>query len=561
MAQSTTSGTSSRRYMREHEVPSVPSSSRYVDSEWESKEALRQRELEEARARAAQMEKTMRWWSDCTANWREKWSKVRNERNAARDEAKALRSKLEIAVKDANTFKHESQDLELQNEQLKKEMEKIHMILLKHAGQFDQQIFTILESDPQLRATFGLDEQLEFYNNVDASDALGAQRDMLSCKNSHEAANIATGGHSVLPERDIEEYVLQGAVPKHAVELYKESPNNSLDKSITKLDNTAKKDGLEKQQSPLDMYNEESLTQQMSALQMKLEEATKTISVEREENNSLHRTVEKLKAEVRQLREQCEELSESKADAMRELSELKERFQLELSDEHIADLINNSSSGESMDRRLTELRTELEKLQVENAAEWSKRERLETEKLSLERDNKLLRLKLYELQEGVETRRSRPVSTVDTDTRQLQHEILVRNMVLLEVKQYQAALKQSLAEKTTELSHAMRRSEQYEAEVKRVRARVEELKKELAAAQDEVDAATNSVRKLQRANEDLVERLQSANVQLEHFRNSNNDTRETSTNAEVDGAGEQKLKANNSNEQFQQTEVYDRQQA
>jgi len=87
------------------------------------------------------------------------------------------------------------------------------------------------------------------------------------------------------------------------------------------------------------------------------------------------------------------------------------------------------------------------------------------------------------------------------------------------VKQYQAALKQSLAEKTTELSHAMRRSEQYETEVKRVRARVEELKKELAAAQDEVDAATNSLRKLQRANEDLVEQLESANVELEHFRN------------------------------------------
>lgn len=53
---------------------------RYVggDTEWEAKEALRQRELEEARARAAQMEKTMRWWSDCTANWREKWSKVLN---------------------------------------------------------------------------------------------------------------------------------------------------------------------------------------------------------------------------------------------------------------------------------------------------------------------------------------------------------------------------------------------------------------------------------------------------------------------------------------------------
>ncbi|XP_070164718.1 coiled-coil domain-containing protein 102A [Polyergus mexicanus] len=555
MAQSTTSGTSSRRYMREHEMPS---SSRYMDSEWESKEALRQRELEEARARAAQMEKTMRWWSDCTANWREKWSKVRNERNAARDEAKALRAKLEIAVKDANTFKHESQELELQNEQLKKEMEKIHMILLKHAGQFDQQIFTILESDPQLRATFGLDEQLEFYSNMESSDTLNTQRNILSCKTLHEASDVASGGHNILPERDIEEYVLQGAVPKHAVELYKESPNNSLDKNITKLvvDSNAKKDILEKQQLSLDVYNKESLTQKMSTLQLKLEEATKTISVEREEKDSLHRTVEKLKAELKQLREQCEELCESRADTMRELSELKERFQLELNDEHIADLMDDTSNGEGMDRRLSELRTELERLQVENAAEWSKRERLETEKISLERENKLLRLKLYELQEKMESRRPRPVSTADTDTRQLQHEILVRNMVLLEVKQYQAALKQSLAEKTTELSHAMRRSEQYEAEVKRVRTRVEELKKELAAAQDEVDAVTNSVRKLQRTNEDLMEQLESANVQLEHFRNSKNES--CAADIDVTGAGEQKFQINNSDEY---AEVYDRQQA
>lgn len=36
----------------------------------------RYREIEELRNRAIQMEKTMKWWSDCTANWREKWGKV-----------------------------------------------------------------------------------------------------------------------------------------------------------------------------------------------------------------------------------------------------------------------------------------------------------------------------------------------------------------------------------------------------------------------------------------------------------------------------------------------------
>lgn len=510
MAQSTTSGTSSRRYMREHDV-NVPSSSRYVDSEWETKEALRQRELEEARARAAQMEKTMRWWSDCTANWREKWSKVRNERNMAREEAKMLRAKLEIAVKDANSYKHECQELELQNEQLKKEMEKIHMVLLKHAGQFDQQIFTVLESDPQLRNTLDINELLKFYNNVEQSESVNSQKDLLSCKVSLDESNVCLGSHNILPDRDIEEYVLQGAVPKHAVEIYKDSSLYSLDKDIVRLvDSNSTENNLEKNQSSLQTCTDESYVQKILLLQHKLDEAAKTISTEREEKNSLHHGMEKLKAEIMQLRKQCEELEESKAEITRELLELKDRFQIEFSDVQ-AGIIDEASSREGMNRRLCELRAELERLQAENAAEWGKRERLETEKISLERENKQLRNELNDLQERIESRRSRPVSTSDNDARQLQQEFLVRNVTIL---------KKSLKEKTTELSHAMRRSEQYEAEVKRVRARVEELKKELAAVQDEVDAATNSVRKLQRANEDLLEQLESANVQLEHFRNN-----------------------------------------
>lgn len=75
-----------------------------------------------------------------------------------------------------------------------------------------------------------------------------------------------------------------------------------------------------------------------------------------------------------------------------------------------------------------------------------------------------------------------------------------------------------LSEKTTEITHASYRSMQYEAEVKRIRARVEELKKELSLAQDEADVANNSIRRLQRSNEDLKEQLESVNTQLEDFR-------------------------------------------
>lgn len=40
----------------------------------------------------------------------------------------------------------------------------------------------------------------------------------------------------------------------------------------------------------------------------------------------------------------------------------------------------------------------MERLQAENAAEWGKRERIETEKLALERDNKKLRNEIRDLQ-------------------------------------------------------------------------------------------------------------------------------------------------------------------
>lgn len=87
-------------------------------SDWEIFEAVKIRELEEVKDRAAQMEKTMRWWSDCTANWREKWSKVRGERNKAREEARQLRIKLDSVVKELSMLKKRNQDLVSEKENL-----------------------------------------------------------------------------------------------------------------------------------------------------------------------------------------------------------------------------------------------------------------------------------------------------------------------------------------------------------------------------------------------------------------------------------------------------------
>lgn len=53
--------------------------------------------------------------------------------------------------------------------------------------------------------------------------------------------------------------------------------------------------------------------------------------------------------------------------------------------------------------------------------------------------------------------------------------------------------------------------------MKRLRSRVEELKRELAGAEDELDAACNQVRRLQRTNEELSGQTEGLQVQIQHL--------------------------------------------
>lgn len=63
---------------------------------------------------------------------------------------------------------------------------------------------------------------------------------------------------------------------------------------------------------------------------------------------------------------------------------------------------------------------------------------------------------------------------------------MLRPQELADLRHVHAKLKKQFQEKTVELAHANRRVESHEAEVKKLRLRVEELKKELGQAEDEV---------------------------------------------------------------------------
>lgn len=114
------------------------------------------------------------------------------------------------------------------------------------------------------------------------------------------------------------------------------------------------------QQLSKDEFDEECLMQQISMLQLKLDESRKNVQTEREEKNNLYKTIEKLTTELEDIKEKYEEVRSAKQEAVRELLTLQEQHKAELR------ILTNSqieeaNARENLERKLCELRTEVRK--------------------------------------------------------------------------------------------------------------------------------------------------------------------------------------------------------
>ncbi|KAF6017672.1 CCDC102A [Bugula neritina] len=396
------------------------------EADWEAKDEMRQRELEEMRARAAQMEKTMRWWSDCTANWREKWSKVRNERNKTREDCRQLRSKLEVVVKECAGLKREKQDLITEIDKVRAELE----------------IHTIKDPDKD-------------------SDSMSTGSSM-SSKSHPDDLLQSTNEVSAGPDES------------------EHRPNTSKHLSL-------------------------------SMVEAKLKELTKMYNAERDEKETMKCKVADLKIEINSLKTELSDMCVANDKLQVKLDSLQNTGR------EAASVESEEQYSEKAQQQVETLRGQLEKMQVENAAEWAKREKIASEKHSLERENKKLVRMVEELQEEVRRRHSGLSSAKDLDIKSLQDELSAKTKEYSELRQMFGKQKKQLQEASTELSHSNRRAEQYEQEVKRLRSRIEEVKDDLITAENETDIQTNLVRKLQRTCEDLQQTVESYHSQIAHL--------------------------------------------
>lgn len=72
----------------------------------------------------------------------------------------------------------------------------------------------------------------------------------------------------------------------------------------------------------------------------------------------MHKTLEKIEMELSEMKEKCEDLKTSKQEAMRELLRLQDTHQDTVALIR-ADLLDEATSREGMDRRLADLRAQV----------------------------------------------------------------------------------------------------------------------------------------------------------------------------------------------------------
>ncbi|XP_025048616.1 coiled-coil domain-containing protein 102B isoform X2 [Alligator sinensis] len=405
-------------------------------NDWGISEELRIRELEEIKSRAAQMEKTMRWWSDCTANWREKWSKVRVERNKAREEGRQLRLQLETTMKELSVLKKMNQDLAKEKEELKAEIaqKKKYSFLEVPYLREDGHQFMSLEQEP--------------VKEVVKNNIICGMKD--SCKDMKITEDMIRDNQDTRFSLQLHDSLIEGSLGR-----CHEKPRQRMESIAQPLEN-------------------ESIS--VSALHLHLDETQDVLQKERQMNLFLE--VEKLESDLSLWKWKYEEMRQSKMENLKQL----------------------------------------ERLQSENASEWGKREIIDAEKQGLKRENRMLKAQVKEIQELVDRKNELAPSNLASDSEMAQNELLKKNKEILDLQHAHNKLNKQYQDKVAELMHTNKIVEQHEAEVKQLRIRVEDLKRGLNQAEDELDDSLNQIRKLQRSLDEQTEANNNLQVHLNHLK-------------------------------------------
>lgn len=389
----------------------------------------------------------MQWYSECTANWREKWSRVKYEKDKAKHELRLLKNQLELLNKELTQEKIEKNQLKNEIAQLKSRLNE-----LNNGIPFEETRNNLNENGVNID-----NDSLKQLNNLSIDDRFkDKQFNTMLSLNTNDSDSVNCHDQS-------------------SINQCKHSHSTNFTKSKT---NTKSRIDLE---------------YKLAKLEIKLEELTKSLENEKREKNELIESIDKLKLEHNSLRFKYKKKNRQPID-------LNAIDHLNASEGETKQLNNLNESEEENNPfvKLLRIKNELEKLAKINPFEENSTEKdeFDEELRKFQEQTVDIEAKWDKIKEEDEISRK---SLTEFDLKEYQE---VKSE-LKALKQGHNQLKKVFQEKCSELSDALKRAEQCESENRKLRVHLDESKKDLASAENEIDFATNTIRKLQKINDEL----------------------------------------------------------
>ncbi|XP_057291315.1 coiled-coil domain-containing protein 102A-like isoform X1 [Hydractinia symbiolongicarpus] len=387
-------------------------------------------ELNEANIRTYQLEKTARWWSESTASWREKWGKVRSQRNKLRDDYVILKGQYTSLTKEYSMIKAEKDNLRNQLASLKPEKR-------------------IARIEPLLEEKINTTEEI----NVICNELNSPRKDKKL---------------SDLPK----EYALL----KDLVEEDEENEERIGETGVKKIDSELINDKLSRVKDYVISCDE--------YVQAK------------------NREIVKLESRNLELSEDYEKLQEQYIEDKKNSEEKPP---------------TDKYGQHTNEYKIRELHREIQRLQQENCNEWRKREQCETDMIELRRELKCSHQTIQELKESLSRNKEETSKSHLAELNLFKTELEHKTHTCMELKSNLNRTRRQLQDKTDALNHEQKRTEHYESEIKKLRSRVDQLKKQILGTEEKIDLRENHIRRFQRSLEEQTQLKETLQSQVKHL--------------------------------------------
>ncbi|XP_053393233.1 myosin-10-like isoform X7 [Mercenaria mercenaria] len=166
-----------------------------------------------------------------------------------------------------------------------------------------------------------------------------------------------------------------------------------------------------------------------------------------------------------------------------------------------------------------------EQCQTDLQSERSVTQKLETQRMQLERQNKDMKEKLSELEGQIRTRTKATIAALEGKVSNLEEQLDLETKERNTLQRANRRLEKKLKEQAIQAEDERRHADQYKEQVDKMNARVKALKRQVDEAEEEVTRMNAQKRKIQRDLDDQIELNESASREISQLKKYSRDSR------------------------------------